>query len=99
VGDKLELSLPVDKAGNYRLVMHNTRASDYGVFQFYLDGEKLGEPLDLYSAENITRLVTLGARQLSLGGHRLTIEIAGTNPAAKPRYMLGLDYLRLEAAQ
>jgi hypothetical protein len=99
VGDKLELSLPVQKAGNYRLVMHNTRAFDYGIFQFYLDGEKLGEPLDLYSAQNITRLATLGARQLSQGDHRLRIEIVGANPAAKPRYMLGLDYLRFEAVQ
>ncbi len=48
VGDKLELALPVAKAGRYRVIMNNTLAHDYGIFQFYLDGEKLGEPLDFY---------------------------------------------------
>ena len=95
-GDKLDLILPVAKAGRYRVVMHNTRANDYGVFQFSLDGEKLGGPIDLYSPTNVTRLVTLGERQLAQGDHRLTVEIVGTNPDAKPRYMLGLDYLKLE---
>ena len=29
--------------------------------------------------------------------HRLTAEAVGTNPAAKPRSMFGLDYVKLEA--
>jgi hypothetical protein len=95
-GDRLELAVPVAKSGCYRLVMHNTRAFDYGIFQLSLDGQRLGGPIDLYSRENVTRLVTVGQRELSQGEHRLTVEIVGTNPAAKPRYMFGLDYLKLE---
>lgn len=96
VGDKLELVLPVAKSNRYRLIMHNTRAFDYGIFQLSLDGKKLGDPIDLYSAENIIKLVSLGDHQLAQGDHRLTIEIVGKNSPAKPRYMFGLDYLKLE---
>ncbi len=99
VGDKLELALPVAKAGRYRLIMHNTRANDYGSFRFDLDGEKLCGPVDFYSATNITKLVTLGERDLAEGEHRLSAEVVGANPAAKPRYMFGLDYVKLEAVK
>lgn len=99
VSDKLELTLPVAKPGQYRLVMHNTLANDYGIFRFRLDSEKLCERVDFYSAANVTRLTTLGERDLAQGQHRLTVEVVGTNPAAKPRHMLGLDYVRLETVR
>jgi hypothetical protein len=97
-GDKLQLGLPVPKPGRYEIRMHLTRASDYGIVQFWLDGEKLGEPVDLYRAEVDTRLVTLGTRQLSGGHHILAAEVVGSNRAAKPRHMLGLDYVELRRA-
>jgi hypothetical protein len=98
IGDRLDLALPVAQAGPYRIVMHNTRAFDYGTFQFHLDGRKLGETIDLYSAENIVKLVAIGSCRLDKGEHVLTAEIVGTNPKAKKRYMLGLDYVKLEPA-
>jgi hypothetical protein len=98
VGDRLELALPVARKGKYRVVMHHTRANDYGVFQFYLDGEELGEAVDLYSKENVVQLVALGTRELGAGDHVLSAEIVGANPAAAKAYMLGLDYLKLEPA-
>jgi hypothetical protein len=96
VGDRLELILPVPRPGRYTIVMHNTRAFDYGVFQFYLDNGKLGEPVDLYSKQNTAKLITLGTCELKAGDHVFTAEIVGANPQAAPRHMLGLDYLRLE---
>jgi hypothetical protein len=69
------------------------------IVRIYWDGEKLCEPVDFYSAANVTRLTTLGERDLTRGQHRLTVEVVGTNPAAKPRYMLGLDYVRLESVR
>jgi hypothetical protein len=98
VGDKLELALPVAKSGRYKLVLHNTVAEDYGVFQLHLDGEKLGEPLDLYSAANRLKATALGPRTLAAGEHRLTVEAVGANPAAKPGRLFGLDYVKLEPA-
>jgi hypothetical protein len=99
VGDRLELALPVAGNDRFRIVLHGTRAHDYGVFQFWLDGTKLGEPIDLFSADNVTRSVTLGVKELKKGEHRLGVEIVGTNPKAKPRFMMGLDYLKLEQAK
>jgi hypothetical protein len=97
-GDVIDLELPVVKAGKYRLVMHNTRALDYGIFRFALDDVPLGEPIDLYSPDNVVRLVTLGERKLAAGPHRFRIEILGANPRSKPDRMLGLDFVRLEPA-
>ena len=89
------LILPVAKAGRYELRMHNTYAFDYGIFQFWLDDTKIGEPLDLYHKPNAYQSVTLGVRDLTAGEHVFTAEIVGSNPAATPRHMFGLDYLRL----
>ena len=97
-GDRLELVLPVARDGRCKLWMNNTRARDYGIFQFSLDGAKLGDPIDLYSAENVTSEIALGVRELKAGSHILSIEVIGTNPAAEKRYMLGLDYIRLDPA-
>lgn len=63
-----------------------------------LDGEKLGEPLDLYSREVNTKLFTLGTRELTAGEHGLSAEVVGSHPAATPRHMLGLDYVELRPA-
>ena len=76
-GDLIELELPVAREGKYRLVMHNTRAYDYGIFRFFLDDQPLGDPVDLYSSENVIRLVTLGERKLTAGPHRLAPEVVG----------------------
>jgi len=42
--------------------------------------------------------VTLGTVELTAGDHTLSAEIVGSNPAATPRHMLGLDCLRLVPA-
>jgi ABC-type phosphate transport system substrate-binding protein len=60
-----------------------------------LDGEKLGDPFDLYSYPDVvtTGVVVLGVRELDAGKHRLTVKIVGANPSAQQAYMFGLDYL------
>ncbi len=99
-GDKLTFALPVAQAGKYAVVANLTKAVDYGIVQFHLDGEKLGEPLDLYSNGVVTTgPKAIGERTLDAGEHKLTIEITGANPAAVKRHMFGLDYLKLEAAK
>ncbi len=99
-GDRLVLDLPVAKAGSYQLLAQFTKAVDYGIVQLSLDGEKLGEPMDLYHAGVIaTGELDLGKRELSAGEHTLTVEITGANPQAVKSYMLGLDYLKLVEAK
>jgi hypothetical protein len=99
-GDKLDLALNVKEAGKYRLVVAMTKARDYGIAQLYLDGQKLGAPIDFYDPEVVpTGPIALGEHELSAGQHRLTIEITGANPKAVKSYMTGLDYVKLESVQ
>jgi hypothetical protein len=96
-GDKLDLALPVAKTATYKVGMQLTKAPDYGIVQLYLDGQKLGEPLDLYHSSVVpTGLLSFGNRQLKAGQHKLTIEVLGANEKAIKNYMSGLDYIKLE---
>jgi len=99
-GDKLDLALPVTQAGRYALTVALTKAVDYGIVQFSLDGRKLGPPVDLYHHGVVaTGPLTLGTHELAAGEHKLTAEITGANPAAVKAYMVGLDYVKLEPAR
>ncbi|MGA2662054.1 MAG: glycoside hydrolase family 172 protein, partial [Verrucomicrobiota bacterium] len=96
-GDKLDLALPIGKTGRFRVSLQLTRAPDYGIVQPYLDGQKLGEPIDLYHGSVVpTGALALGRRDLAAGQHKLTLEIVGANPKAIPSYMAGLDYIKLD---
>ena len=94
--DKLVLELPVAKAGQYRLVAQFSRAVDYGIVQLSLDGERLGEPIDLYVPNVVVKPTVLGKRTLAAGPHRLAVEIVGANPSAVKSFMFGLDYWRFD---
>lgn len=99
-GDKLELIVPVEKAGQYKLSAQFTKAVDYGIVQLSLDDEKLGPPRDLYHRGVVaTGEVSLGQRQLTAGEHQLRVEITGANDQAVKSYMFGLDYLKLVEAK
>ncbi len=99
-GDKLVAELPVEKAGQYDLLVVFTKARDYGVVQVWLDDKKLGAPIDLYNAPDVitTGLVNLGAQELTAGNHKLTFEITGANAAAAKQYMVGIDAVQLGLA-
>ncbi len=95
--DKLDLALPVNKAGNYNVTVQLTKARDYAIVQLYLDGQKLGDRLDLFNPSVVpTGALTFGVHELTAGPHKLTIEIVSANPKALKRYMAGLDYVKLE---
>ena len=69
-----------------------TKARDYGIVQFYLDGKKAGEPIDLYNPTVVpTEPISLGTHELTAGEHKLTVEIVGANEKAVKAYMFGLD--------
>jgi hypothetical protein len=96
-GDKLDLALPVKTNGKYRLSAQMTKAPDYGIVQLYLDGEKLGQPIDLYrKTVRPSEVLALGEHELTAGEHKLTAEIVGANDKAIKGYMVGLDYVKLD---
>jgi len=97
VGDTLELAVNVKETGVYRIKMQLTKAIDYGIVQLYLDGQKLGEPIDLYNNGVIaTGVLDMGIRELEKGRHVLKVKIVGSNEKAIKKYMFGLDYILLE---
>ena len=96
-GDTLDLAVPVQKTAAYRVKMQLTKAIDYGIVQLYLDGKKLGKPIDLYNDGVVpTGVLNMGVHKLNSGRHILRIEIVGANEKAVKKYMFGLDYLKLE---
>jgi len=97
-GNTLELGLPVEKAGTYRLIVQLTKAIDYGIVQLSLDDKQLGDPIDLYNDGVVaTGPVDLGTHELSQGRHVLKVEIVGANEKAVKSHMFGLDYVKLES--
>jgi putative membrane-bound dehydrogenase-like protein len=99
VGDTLTLALPVAAKGTYEVKFVGTKAHDYGAFELRLDGKLLGEEgYDFYNPAEVVTTGELngGRHELDAGEHRLEIKILAPNPAATPRNMFGLDYLKLE---
>jgi putative heme-binding domain-containing protein len=99
VGDTLTLALPIAAKGTYEVKFVCTKAHDYGAFELRLDGKLLGaEGYDLYNPAEVVTTGELngGRHELDVGEHRLEIKILAPNPAATPRNMFGLDYLKLE---
>ncbi len=98
-GDRLTLAVSAPAEGRYNVKAQFTKARDYGIAQFYLDGQKLGAPLDFYDSSVITSgELTLGTLALTPGQHHFAVEIVGANPRAEKSYLFGLDYVKLEAA-
>jgi hypothetical protein len=97
-GDVLKLSVPVAKAGHYRLKAVLTRAPDYAIVRFSLDGKavSLGQ-VDLFGSKvSNTEALSIAEADFMAGDHELAVEIIGANPQARPSFMFGLDYLLLE---
>lgn len=96
-GDTLDLKLSVPSTDFYTISIALTKARDYGIVQFFIDGQKLTDAIDLYNPEvKPTGPVQIGSQSLSAGEHLLTVKIIGANPNAIPAYMFGLDYLKLK---
>ena len=98
-GDKLTLAVPVKDAGKYDVIMRLTEAVDYGIVQVSFDGQKIGQPIDLYSPNVLGMAETsLGIHDLTAGEHRLAFEIIGANEKAAKSYLMGLDYVKVVLA-
>lgn len=97
-GDKLSLGFKARKAGPKHVLVRLTKAVDYGIVQFSVNGKKAGEPIDLYNPDVVaTPEIDLGEFDLAAGQNTLGIEIVGTNEKSiGDRYMCGLDYIKLK---
>jgi len=90
------LELPVEKAGRYRVGVYMTKAGDYGIVQFMLDGKVIGDPFDGYGKGIVrTPRIDLGEMELSAGSHAFKVEVTGKNPDSHG-HIVGLDCITLE---
>jgi hypothetical protein len=83
-GDALVLNLPVAKTDRYQLGVYLTMAPEFGRIQPSLDGERLGEPVNLYAPRVIASgRVILTTRSLQAGRHTIRFEIVGKDPKSR----------------
>jgi hypothetical protein len=95
-GSLAEFSLPRSvKAGKYRLTLWAVRSWDYGIVQWSLNGKALGEPIDGYSPEVVSRKVDCGTVEIRPGQNRLAVKLTGKNEKSRG-YYAGLDALKLD---
>jgi hypothetical protein len=93
-GAFLEVPLTVAKKEPLRLVLVLTKSYDFGRYQAFLDGVKLGEPIDLFSPEVVSAEVPLLDFWPEPGKHVLRLECVDKNPQSRGHY-LGIESVRL----
>jgi Protein of unknown function (DUF2961) len=101
VGEWVDLKLPVKATGRYDVIVYLTKARDYGVVRFNVNGQPLGPKLDCYHANGVvvTGAIPLGTVELQKGTATLRVQVVGTNPKSDGlRYMWGLDCVVLKPA-
>lgn len=92
-GATLDLEIPA-KDGDKELEIVFTCARDYAIVQLSIDGETLGEPIDLFEG----KVVTSGALKFPLpkasgATRKLRVTILGANRRATPAHLVGIDYI------
>lgn len=95
-GDTLVLGFNVESAGQAEIFANLTKAVDYGIATFAINGGTPSAPIDFYEKKGVkaTGELSLGTHALRKGQNTLTITLTGSHPDAKKSYMVGLDYLR-----
>jgi hypothetical protein len=93
-GAWLEIPFTVATKEPKRLLIKGTRANDYGRYQPYLNGVKLGQPIDLYHEELSDWEWHLMDFWPDPGQYTLRLECVGKNPRSTG-YFLGVESVRL----
>lgn len=96
VGDKLRLDFVSDKAGEFNVTAHITKAPDYGKFRFSLNGIQAKSMLDAYSDQVTNEMIDLGRFALQRGSNTLEVEVVQARPNEEKTAFFGLDYLTFD---
>ncbi len=93
-GAWLEFPLTVTNKEPLRLLLNATKSYDFGQYQAFLDGVKLGGPVDFYSAKVTNQEVHLLDFWPEPGPHRLRLECTGKDHLSAGFYC-GIESVRL----
>ncbi len=85
----IEVPFRVERKEPRRLLLKVTRAPDYGRYQAYLNGVKIGSPMDLYAETVIPWEIHLLDFWSDPGSYTLRLECVGKNPHSTG-YFLGI---------
>ena len=95
-GDKLTIDVKDVPVGKKTLVLGATVARDYGCFQLYWNGEKIGKPLDFFFEPRVEhRVVKLSVPKTTDAEGILTVEALEKNEKSAGT-MFGVDYVEWE---
>jgi hypothetical protein len=96
-GDTADFEFTVDKDGEYFVNGNFFMNRNSPKLEFYVDDIKLVTRLDNYDwTPRPSFSKRLGCVNLSKGSHKLTVKIAGADPAAIRPFEIGMDYILLE---
>ncbi|MEP0766208.1 MAG: DUF2961 domain-containing protein [Fimbriimonadia bacterium] len=95
-GDRLKLAFEAPGSAPFSIVGNFCKAADYGIIQFYVNGQKVGGPVDFYNDGIVYEKRVIGVVDLKRGENILEAEIVGANEKTIKRYMMGLDYIVVE---
>ena len=90
----LEIPFEVEEKEPLRLLVELTRSYDFGIYQVYLNGVKLGGPLDLYKAETDLWEFHLMDFWPDPGSYKLRLECVGRNRESRG-HGIGVNSVRL----
>lgn len=90
----LQIPFEVKKKKPQRLLLVMTRSYDFGKYQAYLNGVKIGGVMDLYNKDVVTREYHLLDFWPEPGNYTLRLECMGKNPQSTG-YYLGIESVRL----
>lgn len=93
-GAWLEIPFKVTKKEPLRLLVNATKSYDFGRYQISLNGVKLGDPVDFYSAKVENEEAHLLDFWPEPGDYTLRLDCVGRNPASQG-CLLGIESVRL----
>jgi len=86
-GDFVEAGFEVPETGEYEVAVQTLDYSGRGVIRLSIDGQPVGEAIDLYhSGRPRRREVELGTHRLEAGRHTARFEVVGRNPQSDGSY-------------
>lgn len=96
-GDSVKFEFTQLENRPYKLLLYATKASDYGIISFTVNGKKTNIQFDAYDTKVISsKAISLGSFIPNDGKIVLEINIIGTNPkSVGEKYMFGLDCAQL----
>lgn len=91
-GDFVEVGCVVPRAGEYAVALTPWRHQFRGIVAVTIDGQAVGEPVDMYGDGAKDDPLEVGVTTLSAGDHAFRLSVVGKNPAAEG-YAFGIRRL------